>query len=155
MIQATPNPPSPFHSSHMLFKLTDPSASLSNNSKETFGSPLKKRKITERGNEVENSSTLPVAFASSSEGTYIQVHKIIKRECEELIELIVHLSIFMPFLSAYSDINTGSSQIMDGTFIVKVSEDTTYVFIASQTPYSIARLVGSLSLFWTALTAFY
>ena len=97
MIQATPNPSPSSHSSH-IFKFTDLSAPSSNNSNVSFESPSKKRKI---GNSEVECSTLPVSFAS--EGTHTQVHKIIKRECEELIELIVHLSILIPFLSVHSE----------------------------------------------------
>jgi proteasome activator subunit 3 (PA28 gamma) len=99
MIQATPNP-SP--SSH-IFKFTDLSAPLSKNSNVSFESPSKKRKI---GNSEVECSTPPVSFASElDDGTHTQVelHKIIKRECEELIELIVHPSIFIPFLSVHSE----------------------------------------------------
>ena len=97
MIQATPNPSPSSHSSH-IFKFTDLSAPPSNNSNVSFESPSKKRKI---GNSEVECSTLPVSF--TSEGTHTQVHKIIKRECEELIELIVHLSILIPFLSVHSE----------------------------------------------------
>ena len=117
MIEATPNP-SPFsHSSH-IFNFTDLSAPLSNNSNVSIESSSKKRKFDNA--EVE-CSTLPVSFASES--THTQVHKIIKKECEELIELIVHLLI--PYTSSICSfrVNTGSSQIVDHTFIIKVSED--------------------------------
>jgi hypothetical protein len=102
MIQAAPNPSSPFHSSH-IFKFTDLAAPLSNNPNLSFGYPwAKKRKIADRGSDLEvECSTVPVALASES--NHIPVHEIIKKECEELVELIVHLSIFMPFLFAYSD----------------------------------------------------
>lgn len=85
MIQATPNPSSPFHSSH-TFKFTGP---LSINSNVSFESPsLKKRRFEDHGDsEVECSQTLPAAFLAS-ESTHAQVHKIIKSECEELIQLI-------------------------------------------------------------------
>ena len=94
MIQATPTPSQSPHSSH-IFKFTDLSAPLSINSNVSFESPSKKRKI---GSSEVECSTLPVSFASDSESTYTQVHKIIKKECEELIELIVHLSVLIPFL---------------------------------------------------------
>ena len=97
MIQAAPNPSSPFHSSH-ISNLTELSA-LSNNSNVIFESPSKKRKIGDRSNSEVECSALPVAFASESNHT--QVHKIIKRECEELVELIVHRSISIPFLSTH------------------------------------------------------
>jgi hypothetical protein len=101
MIQATPNPSPSSHSPH-IFKFTDLSDPLSNNSNDSFESPSKKRKF---GNSEVECSTLPellpVSFASES--THTQVHKTIKKECEELIELIVHLSIFIPFLSVHSE----------------------------------------------------
>jgi hypothetical protein len=85
MVQARPNPSPTSLSSH-IFRFTDPSSPLSNNSTVSFESPSKKRKI---GNSEVECSALPVLFASES--THTQVHKIIKKECEELIELIVHL----------------------------------------------------------------
>ncbi|KAF8807784.1 proteasome activator pa28, REG alpha/beta subunit [Phlegmacium glaucopus] len=86
MIQAAPNPSSPsgFHSSH-IFKPSDFSAPLSNHPNVSFESPSKKRKIAHHGNEVED-STLPVAF--TSESTHVRLHEAIKKECEELVELI-------------------------------------------------------------------
>jgi hypothetical protein len=99
MIQATPNPSPSSHSSH-IFKFTDLSAPLSNNSNVSFESPSKKRKI---GNSEVEYSTQALQVSFASESTHIQVHKIIKRECEELIELIVHLSILIPFLSVHSE----------------------------------------------------
>ena len=93
MIQATP---SAFHSSH-VFKFTGFSAPLSNNSNVPFETTSKKRKIADH---VER-STLPVDF--TSEGSHIPVHEIIKKECEELIELIVHLLISIPLLSTHPD----------------------------------------------------
>ena len=98
MIQATaPNPSPSSHSSH-IFNFTDLSAPLSNNSNVSFESPSKKRKF---GNSEVECSTLPVSFASES--IHTQVHKIIKKECEELIELIVHLSILIIFLFVHSE----------------------------------------------------
>lgn len=100
MVQAAPNPSSPSHSSH-IFKSTDLSAPLLNNLNLSFESQLKKRKFADRGNEVEF-STLPVTFAP--ETTHIPIHEFIKKECEELVELIVHLLIFMRLLSTHSDL---------------------------------------------------
>lgn len=94
MVQATPNPSPSSHSSN-IFKFTDLSAPLSNDSNE---SSSKKRKI---GNSEVEFSTLPMSFASES--IHTQVHKIIKEECEELIELIVYLLILIPLLSVHSD----------------------------------------------------
>jgi hypothetical protein len=98
MIQAAPNPSSPFHSSH-IFKFTGLSVPLSNNPNVSFESPSsKKRKIGDHGNSPEvECATLPLA----SESTHTQVHEIIKKECEELIELIVRLSIFTTFITAH------------------------------------------------------
>lgn len=96
MVQATPNP-SPSSPSHK-FNFTDLSAPLSNDSNVSFQSPSKKRKFS--NSEVEF-STLPLSFASES--THTQVHKIIKKECEELIELIVHLLILISFLLVHSE----------------------------------------------------
>ena len=100
MIQVTPDTSPCSHSPH-IFRFTDFSAPLSN-STVSFESSSKKRKI---GNSEVECSTLPVSFASSSESTpsHTQIHKIIKKECEELIELIVHLSILIHFLSAHSE----------------------------------------------------
>ena len=100
MIQVAPNPSSPFHSSH-IFEFADLSVSLSNNSNVSFESPSsKKRKIGDQGNSAEvECSTLPVA----SESTHTQVHKIIKKECEELIELIVRLSIFITLMTVHPE----------------------------------------------------
>ena len=100
MIETTPNPSqssSSPDSSH-IFKLADLSAPLSNDSNVSFESPSKKRKL---GNSEAECSTLPVSFVSES--THSQVHKIIKKECEELIELIVLLLILIPFLSVHSE----------------------------------------------------
>ena len=92
--QAVPNPSLPSQSSH-IFKFTELSGPLSNYSSVSFESRSKKRKFSEsQSNEVE-CSTLPAI--STSETTHTQVHKIIKKECEELVELIVHLSIFILF----------------------------------------------------------
>ena len=97
MVQATSNPSPSSHSSH-IFKFTDLSAPLSNESNMSFESPLKKRRI---GNSEVECSTPPVSF--TSESTHTQVHKIVKNECEELIELIVLLLILIPYLYVHSD----------------------------------------------------
>lgn len=148
MIEATPNPSPSSHSSH-IFKFTDLSAPPPNNSNVSFESPSKKRKI---GNSEVECSTLPLAVSFASESTHTQVHRVIKKECEELVELIVHLLILIPFLSVHSRVNTGSSQIVDHTFIIKVSEDVRIYPHSLQvwTPYSISRLVGSFSMLWAA-----
>ena len=97
LIQATQNPSAPSsHSSH-IFKFTNLSGPLSNDSTVSLESPSKKRKIC---NSEAECSTLPVSFASESFHT--QIHKIIKKECEDLIELIVHFLTLIHFLSVHS-----------------------------------------------------
>jgi len=105
LIQATPNPSSPFHSSH-IHKVTDLSGPLSINSNLSFESPSsKKRKFEDHGNSEVECSDLPVA-CFASESTHTQVHKIIKTECEELIELIDQAKLWITLsLSNISSLN--------------------------------------------------